>query len=139
LEIVYGQHWYWYTTARILTVRETTLFYLPRSWIWSLTLSGARSSFAGTGVEWRPSGMTRLAFPIVGRDRHPLYGNFFFANGTENFARVDQLGRFSSQTYGGGLRLQLTPHQDWSGYAAYQRRTQDGTQTSFGLSYGIRF
>jgi tetratricopeptide (TPR) repeat protein len=139
VEIVYGQHWYWYTTARILTISESTLFYLPRDWTWSLNLSGARSAFSGTGAEWRPAGMTRLGFPIAGPDEHRLGGNIFFAQGTENFAQVDQIGSFSAQTYGGGLRYQLTARQDWTGYAAYQKRTQDRTQTSFGFTYGIRF
>jgi tetratricopeptide (TPR) repeat protein len=139
LEVVYGQHWYWYATARILTISETTLFYLPHDWTWSLSLSGARSAFSGTGAEWRPAGLTRLGFPIFGRDAHRLGGNIFFAQGTENFAQVDQIGSFSAQTYGGGLRYQVTARQDWTGYAAYRKRTQDRTQTSFGFTYGIRF
>ncbi len=64
LEIVYGQHWYWYTTARILTINEMTLFYLPHDWTWSVGLTGARSQFSGSGAEWRPSGMTHIGFPI---------------------------------------------------------------------------
>ena len=53
--------------------------------------------------------------------------------------QVDQIGRFASQTYGGGLRFQFTARQDITGYAAYQKRTQDRNDTSFGLSYGIHF
>jgi tetratricopeptide (TPR) repeat protein len=138
-ELVYGQHWYWYTTARILTVNETALFYLPHEWTWSLGLTEARSHFSGTGAEWRPSGVTRLGFPISRWDQRRLGGNVFFAVGTENFAQVDQIGRFSSRTYGGGLRFQLTPRQDVTGFAAYQKRTQDRRQTSFGFTYGVRF
>jgi len=139
LEVVYGQHWYWYSSARILTIHETTLFYLPRDWTWSLNLTGARSHFFGTSSEWRPSGMTRLGFPITGAERHRLEGNVFFAVGTENFAQVDQIGEFSSQTYGGGLRFQLTGRQDVTGFGAYQMRSQDRTESSFGFTYGIRF
>jgi tetratricopeptide (TPR) repeat protein len=139
LEIAYGQHWYWYSTARILTVNGTTLFYLPHEWTWSLGLTGARSHFSGTGAEWRPSGVARLGFPITGWNQCRLGGNVFFAVGTENFAQVDQIGQFSSQTYGGGLRFQFTARQDVTAYAAYQTRTQDRTQTSFGFTYGIRF
>ena len=139
LEIVYGQHWYWYSTARILTINETTLFYLPRDWTWSLGLTGARSHFSGTGAEWRPSGMTRLGFPITRWEDRRLGGNVFFAVGTENFAQVNQIGEFSSQTYGGGLRLQLTARQDATGFAAYQMRSQNRTESSFGFTYGIRF
>jgi tetratricopeptide (TPR) repeat protein len=139
LEIVYGQHWYWYTTARILTINEMALLYLPRDWIWSLGLTEARSHFSGTGVDWQPSGMTRLAFPITNWEGRRLGGNLFFAVGTENFAQVDQIGEFSSRTYGGGLRMQLTTRQDVTGFAAYQRRSQDRTESSFGFTYGIRF
>lgn len=139
LEIIYGQHWYWYATARILTINEMTLFYLPHDWTWSLGLTGARSHFSGTGAEWHPSGVTRIGFPISTSDERRLQGNVFCAVGTENFAQVDQIGRFSSQTYGGGLRFQLTQHHELTGFAAYQKRTQDRTQTSFGFTYGFRF
>lgn len=139
LEIVYGQHWYWYSMARILTVNETALLYLPREWTWSLGLTEARSHFPGTGVDWRPSEMTRLAFPIAKWEERRLGGNVFFAVGTENFAQVNQIGEFSSQTYGGGLRMQLTGRQDVTGFASYQRRSQDRTESSLGFTYGIRF
>ncbi len=98
-----------------------------------------RSTFSGTGAEWRPSGITRLGFPLANWSERRLSGNIFFAVGTEDFAQVDQIGRFASQTYGGGLRFQISPRQDVTGYASYQKRTQDRTDTSFGLSYGIHF
>ena len=139
LEIVYGQHWYWYTTARILTLTETALFYLPRGWTWSLGLIEARSHFSGTGAEWRPSGTTRLGFPIRRWEQRRVGGNVLFASGTENFAQVNQIGEFSSQTYGGGLRFQFTPTQDVTGFAACQRRSQSRQESSFGFTYGIRF
>ena len=139
LEIVYGQHWYWYTTARILTINETTVFYLPRDWTWSLGFTGAESHFSGTGLEWRPSGMTRLGFPISQWEGRRLTGNVFYAVGTENFAQADQIGEFSSQTFGGGLRLQFTARQDVTGFGAYQKRSADRTESSFGFTYGIRF
>ena len=138
-EVVYGQHWYWYTTARILSLNGAIVVYLPREWTWSVGLTGARSHFSGVGAEWRPSGTTRLGFPIAGKAQRRLAGNLFYAVGTENFGLVDQIGRFSSQTYGGGLRFQWTARQDVTAFAAYQKRTQDRTQTSFGFSYGIRF
>ena len=139
VEFAYGQHWYWYTTARILTLNGMMIFYLPHGWTWSLGATGARSHFSGSGVEWRPSGTAKLGFPIAGRGERRLGGNLFFAAGTENFAQVDQIGRFSSQTYGGGLRFQLTARQDVTGFAAYQKRTHDRTETSFGFTYGIHF
>jgi hypothetical protein len=72
LEIAYGQHWYWYTTAKILTLTGTTLFYLPKEWTWSLGMTAARSHFSGTNEEWRPSGITRLAFPVFGWNQRRL-------------------------------------------------------------------
>ncbi len=139
VELVYGQHWYWYQASRILTLNGTAIVYFPQEWTFSLGATGARSTFPGTGAEWRPSGMARLGFPLNRWGEKRLSGNLFFAAGTEDFARVDQIGRFASQTYGGGLRFQITARQDVTGYASYQKRTQDRTDTSFGMSYGIRF
>lgn len=139
VEIIYGQHWYWYVTARILTLNETAVFYLPSEWTWSLGLIEARSHFSQTGANWRPSGMTRLGFPISGREERRLGGNVFFAIGRENFAQLNQMGEFSSHTYGGGLRFQFTALQDVTGFAAYQRRSQNREESSFGFTYGIRF
>jgi tetratricopeptide (TPR) repeat protein len=139
VEFDYGQHWYWYQTSRILTLNGTTIVYLPRDFTLSLGATGVRSTFSGTGAEWRPSGITRLGFPLANWIERRLSGNIFFAVGTEDFAQVDQIGRFASQTYGGGLRFQISAGQDVTGYASYQKRTQDRTDTSFGLSYGIHF
>jgi hypothetical protein len=139
VETIYGQHWYWYQSSRILTLTTTAIAYLPREWTFSLAATGARSAFSGSGIEWRPSGIARLGFPIAGWGLHRLSGNAFFAAGTEDFGQVDQIGSFASQTYGGGLRYQLTAHQDLTGYGSYQKRTQNRTDTAFGLSYGIHF
>ena len=139
VEFDYGQHWYWYQTSRILTLNGTTIVYFPLDFTLSLGATGVRSTFSGTGAEWRPSGITRLGFPLANWSERRLSGNIFFAVGTEDFAQVDQIGRFASQTYGGGLRFQISPRQDVTGYASYQKRTQDRTDTSFGLSYGIHF
>ena len=138
LEVVYGQHWYWYTTARILTINGSAIVYLPREWTWALALNGAQSDFYGTGVEWRPAGLTRLGFPIAG-EAGRLKGNVFFAVGTENFAQLDQIGRFSSRTVGAGLRFRLTATQEVAGFTAYQMRSQDRKQTSLGFTYAVRF
>ncbi len=139
LEIDIGQHWYEYTAARILAVNQTATLYFARGWTWSLGLTEARSQFSGAGTEWRPSGTSRMGFPIVGGSEGRLAGNVFFSTGTENFAQADQIGRFSAQTYGGGLRLRLTSSQDLRGVAAYQKRTQDRSEINFGFNYGIRF
>jgi len=139
VEFTYGQHWYWYRSARSLTLNGSTEVYFPREWTLSLSVSGVRNAFSGTGVEWRPSGLTRLGFPLVTWTEKRLGGNVFFGTGTEDYARVDQIGAFASQTYGGGLRFNLTSRQDMTGYASYQKRTQNRTDTGFGFSYGFHF
>lgn len=139
VELDYGQHWYWYRAARILTLSGTAILYFPREWTLTLAATDARSAFSGTGAEWRPSGSSRVGFPVARWEGKRLSGNLFFAAGTEDFAQVDQVGRFASQTYGGGLRFQLTAGQDISGYASYQKRTQNRTDMNFGFSYGIHF
>lgn len=139
LEFSYAQHWYWYQSARILSLTGTTLVYLPQNWTFTLGATGSRSAFSGTNAEWRPSGIARLGFPLTHWGDRRLSGNVSFAAGTENFAVVDQIGSFASQTYGGGLRLQITGRQYLTGFASYQKRTQNRSDTSFGLSYGIHF
>jgi len=139
LEITYGQHWYWYAGASILTLNQNSIVYLPRDWMWSLGVTGARSHFAGTGLDWKPSGMSKLTFPVRNWGPRNLAGNIFFAVGTEDFAQVDQIGSFSSHTCGGGFRFQINARQDVTGYAAYQQRERGLTDTAFGWSYGVRF
>jgi len=139
IEFHYGQHWYWYQASRILALNGGAIAYLPREWTFSLGATGARSVFAGTNAEWRPSGIARLGFPLAKRGERRLSGNLFFAAGTEDFAEVDQIGRFASETYGGGLKFQMSARQDVSGYGGYQKRTQNRSDSSFGLSYAIHF
>jgi tetratricopeptide (TPR) repeat protein len=139
LEATYGQHWYWYTTARILALNSSVIIYLPHEWTWSFGLTEARSHFSGSSPDWKPSGMSKLGFPIAGWKTRQLSGNLLFAAGTENFAQIDQIGAFSSHTFGGGLRLQLTARQDLNGFGAFQQRTNNKTETSFGFNYGIHF
>ena len=134
-EVSYSQQWLWYRDSRLLVVGATGLLYLPRDWTFTLNLAGIRTALPVVGVEWQPAGSARLAFPVRGR----LRGNAFFAIGTENFARADQIGRFSAHTYGGGLRYQFTRTQDIGAYVSYQCRTLGRTDTAFGLTYGIRF
>jgi tetratricopeptide (TPR) repeat protein len=139
VEFVYGQHWYWYATARILAVNGSGILYLPNEWTWSLGITAARSAFSGAGTQWQPSGISRLGFPLAHLHNRSLSGNILFAVGTEDFAQVNQIGSFSSHTYGGGLHFQFARHQDVTGYVAYQKRTQDRTDTTCGFSYGIHF
>ena len=139
LELDYGQHWYWYQAARILTLSGTAVLYLPRDWSFSLAATGARSAFSGTGAQWRPSGSMRVAFPLATGKTSQLSGNIVFAAGTENFASADQIGGFASQTYGGGLRFRFAERQNIFCGVSLQRRTQNRTDTYLGLSYGIHF
>jgi tetratricopeptide (TPR) repeat protein len=139
LETTVEPHWYWYSTARVLTLNGTTIAYFPRDWMWSLRLTGANSRFPGAAAEWRPAGLSKLSFPLNRVESHQLGGNVFFATGTENYAQVDQIGHFSSHTYGGGLHFQLAAAQDVSGFAGYETRSAGQTQITFGLTYGIRF
>jgi Tfp pilus assembly protein PilF len=135
LETSYQQHWFWYRGAHVLTLSLAQIYYLPHDWTWVLTVTGARNGFAGTRTDWVPSGSSRLGFPVLRR----LNGSLIFAVGSEDFAEVDQIGRFSAHTFGGGLRYHFTSRQDLSVYFAYQLRTQGRVQDSFGLSYGVRF
>jgi tetratricopeptide (TPR) repeat protein len=135
LESSYQQHWFWYQGAHVLTLNTSQILYLPHAWTWSLNVTGARAGFAGTPVDWTPSGWTKLGFPLQRR----VTGNVFFGVGSENFAQIDQIGRFSAHTFGGGLRYQFAARQDITGYVARQNRTQGQIDTSLGLSYGIRF
>ncbi len=135
MELSYAQRWLWFDAPRILMLSPSMIVYLPRDWMWQVTLAIARSRFPGLPAEWRPSGSTRLTFPLHRR----VYGNFFYAVGTENFALADQLGRFSARTFGGGVRVAVRQRQEATGYLAYQDRSQGRTQLSFGFSYAIRF
>jgi tetratricopeptide (TPR) repeat protein len=135
LEASYQQHWFWYQGAHVLTLSGAQLYYLPKEWTWAISVTGARSGFIGTGIEWVPSGYARLGFPLY----RNLSGNVAFANGTENFAQIDQIGRFSARTYAGGLKYRFTPAQDITGYIAIQDRSDGDTENSFGVSYGLRF
>jgi tetratricopeptide (TPR) repeat protein len=135
LESSYQQHWFWYEGAHVLILSTNQLVYLPRGWTWALNVTGARSGFVGTPVAWEPSGWSKLGFPLYRR----LSGNVLFAVGSENFFLIEQIGQFSAHTYGGGLRYQFTDRQDVQGFVALQSRSQGQTDTTLGLSYGIRF
>jgi tetratricopeptide (TPR) repeat protein len=135
VELDFAQHWLWFRSAHILTYTPSAIFYLPRDWIWSLNVTEARSSFPGLVPSWQPSGSTKLQFPLVSR----LGGNIYFAVGSEDFSRTDQIGRFAARTWGGGLHWQFARRQEVSGTVFNQDRSQRRSQTSFGFAYGLRF
>ena len=135
LESSYQEHSLWYRGAQVLTINTTQILYLPKEWTWTVSVTGARTRFHGTGSDWVPSGSTKIGVPLSRR----LSGNALFAVGAENFAEVDQIGRLSARTYGGGLRYRFAESQDVTGFVARQDREYGQKQTSLGLSYGIRF
>lgn len=135
VELDYGQRWLWYSAARILIFTPSAIFYLPRDWSWSLNVTAARSSFPGLTPHWQRSGGTKLKFPLLPR----LDGNVFFAVGSEDFSRIDQIGRFAARTWGGGLHWQFARRHDISAYVFSQDRSQRRSQVGFGFAYGFRF
>lgn len=139
LEFAYEQHWYWYTNSRILALNGNAIIYLPRECTLLLGATGSRSVFSGTSADWRPSELLRLAFPLSHWGEKIVSGTLSFAAGTEDFAKVDQIGGLASQTYGSGLRFQFSARHDVTGFATYQKRTYGRTDTTLGLSYGIHF
>jgi tetratricopeptide (TPR) repeat protein len=139
LELIYGQHWYWYRSARVLGISQTAILYLPRDWTWSLSVTAANSDFGSTRPQWAPSESSKLQFPIFPSEKHRVDGNLLFACGREDFSQVDQIGSFSSHTYGGGLGFQIVKGQELKGFALYQTRTHNQTDLGFGAQYGIRF
>ena len=134
LESSYQDGSLWYRGAQVTTLNSTQIFYLLKEWTWTLSATGARTRFSAGATDWVPSGSTKIGFPIFRR----LSGNVLFAVGAENFAQVDQIGRLSARTYGGGLRYRFAEGQDVTAFVARQDREHNQTQTSLGLSYGIR-
>ena len=135
LESSFQEHYLWYRGAQVDTINTTQIIYLPREWMWTLSATGSHTHFTNQESDWVPSGSTKIGFPLVRR----LSGNLLFAVGAENFAQVDQIGRLSARTYGGGLRYRFAESQDVTGFVAIQDREYGQRQTSMGLSYGIRF
>jgi tetratricopeptide (TPR) repeat protein len=135
LESSYQEHSLWYRGAQVVTLNTTQIAYLPNHWTWTLSVTGAHTRFAGGESDWVPSGSAKLGVPLL----RSLTGNLLFAVGAENFAQVDQIGRLSARTYGGGLRYRFAESQDVTAFVARQDREYGQKQTSLGLSYGIRF
>lgn len=139
IEVIYGQHWYWYTSARVLGASQTAILYLPHDWTWSLSVTAARSRFGSAPAQWSPSESSKLQFPIFPSEKHRIDGNLMFACGREEFSQLDQIGSFSSHTYGGGLAFQIMKGQELRGFALYETRTNHESEIGFGARYGIRF
>lgn len=135
LETDFGSHWFWYRDARVVMLTGMATLYLPQDWKLLIRVTPARSAFSSTGADWKTSGMSKLILPV----HRQITANCFFAVGTEDFAVADEIGRFSSRTFGVGATYRFAKQQDISFYVLRQNRSQGRTQTSFGVSYGFYF
>ena len=139
IEATYNQHWFWYEQADVLVLTGTVATNFAHDFRWTVSANGARSQFTGTGVAWKPSGYGRLDFPAPRVAASRLLLNLTFAVGSENFSEVDQVGAFASRTYGGGFRLGWMEKSYVNFYVARQERNGGNSETSYGVSYGLRF
>ncbi|MHB8754523.1 MAG: tetratricopeptide repeat protein [Candidatus Acidiferrales bacterium] len=139
IETTYNQHWLWFSQASVLVFTGTVAADFAHDLRWTVSANGARSHFKGAPIAWKPSGYTRLDFPLPRIPADRLLMNLTFAVGSENFSEVDQVGAFASRTYGGGFRVGLSARQFVNFYAARQYRNGGHTEGIYGASYGIRF
>jgi tetratricopeptide (TPR) repeat protein len=135
VETLYQQRWLWYRDARLLVFSPGAILYLPKAWNWLFRVSAARTQVSANPVEWKPSGWTRLSFPV----NRSITGHLLFAAGTENFGFVDQVLQFSARSWGGGLKFRLPSGQEISSFGQFQSRSQGHRQSSFGVNYAVRF
>jgi hypothetical protein len=104
-----------------------------------LSITAAESQFGSTPPQWSPSESSKLQFPIFPSENHRVDGDLLFAYGREDFSQLDQLGSFTSHTYGGGLGFEIAKGQSLKGFALYQTRTHHQSYLGFGAQYGIHF
>jgi tetratricopeptide (TPR) repeat protein len=135
VETLYQQRWLWYRDAHILVLSPGAIFYLPKDWDWLFRFSMSRIGISGSQHDWKPSGWTRLTFPL----KPGVRGHLMFATGTENFGLIDQIAQSPTHTWGAGMQFRVAPGQELSGYGRYQTRAQGQTQASFGVSYAVRY
>jgi hypothetical protein len=139
IEFAYNQHWLWYENAHVLVLTGTAAADFARDFRWIVSANGARSGFDGDAVAWKPSGYSKLEFPLPRVNAERLLLNATFAVGSENFGELDQVGAFASRTFGGGARVGFTSRQFCNFYAARQLRNGGRTENMYGASYGVRF
>jgi len=139
MEATYNQHWFWYEQAGVLVFTGTVATNFAHDFRWTMSGNAARSHFNGAGAAWKPSGYGRLDFPAPRVAASRLLLNLTFAVGSENFSEVDQVGAFASRTYGGGFHLGLTEKDYVNFHVARQERNGGNSETSYGVSYGLRF
>jgi hypothetical protein len=97
--------------------------------------STSRMATGGSMPEWKPSGSTRLSFPLGSR----AGGYVLFAAGIENFGYADQIGRYSMRTWGAGLRFKIAGGQEILGHSHYQLYSRGQSLINVGVSYVVRF
>jgi len=139
IETTYNQHWLWFSQASVLVFTGTVAADFAHDLRWTVSANGARSHFSGAPVSWKPSGYTRLDFPLPRIPADRLLMDLTFAVGSENFSELDQVGAFASRTYGGGFRVGLSTRQHVTFYVARQYRNGGNTEGIYGASYGVRF
>jgi tetratricopeptide (TPR) repeat protein len=125
----------WFLASQVSVVGGTAMVYLPREWMWSIAVNGAKTHFTGVGSSWSPAGVSKLQFPLS----HRIRGEVGFGVGAENYSSIDQIGSISARTYIGGVHYSLSRWQEFSAFMAYQQRHGGSTQTSVGGGYGFRF
>jgi hypothetical protein len=136
VEALYRQRWLWYRDARLLVLSPTAILYLPKGWDWLFQYSYNRTAIGGNNApEWKPSGWTRLSFPLAKR----VTGNVQFAAGIENFGYADQIGQYSMRTYGGGLSFNVKASQQIIVNGHYQEYSDGRSLVNLGVSYAIHF
>lgn len=136
VETSVAHQWLWFRASRVQVTTGTAMLYLPREWTFTVSGGAARSSFAGQGVEWEPTGSARLSFPA---GLPHVTATLAFAVGAENFAKADEIGHFSARTFGGGVRYEWTRRQFINTGVYFQDRSQGRTQTTVAVGYGLRF
>lgn len=139
IEATFNQHWFWYGQAGVLVFTGTVATNFAHHFRWTMSGNAARSHFNGAAIAWEPSGYGRLDFAVPRVAASRLLLNLTFAVGSENFSEVDQVGAFASRTYAGGFRVGLTEKDYMNFYAARQEHNGGNSETSYGVSYGLRF
>lgn len=135
VEVDYRQGWLWFQNSQVAMFSPGLIFYMPGDCMLLVRVHEARSNVRSLqSPTWTTGASARLMVPLSAH----LTGDVFFANGAENFTLADQVGRFSAQTYGGGARYRMGPHEIGT-HIYYQNRTLSHTQTTVSLSYAYRF
>ncbi len=135
VELDYRQSWLWFPNSQVTVFSPGVIFYMPGNCMLLVRAYQAKNDWKSLqSANWTTGASARLVVPL---SEH-LTGDVFYANGAENLALADQVGRFSAQTYGGGARYRIGPHEIGT-HIYYQTRTLGQTQTTVSLGYAYRF